>query len=291
MSASSMATGEGPRGAMAPVVDSFAFDEERSAEVERILTKYPPERRQSAVLPLLHLAQAQHGGWLPRAILDHVAGLLGMPRIRVYEVATFYDMFNTEPVGRIQIRVCTTTPCWLCGSDDVVRAARDALGIDIGESTEDGRFYLREFECLGACCNAPMMWIDDQFYEDLDYDKAKAVIEALEKGETPEPGPQSERIGSEPAGERTTLTERRHPKEEPPAKPRADGEDSEPERKARPQDTHVDPHDVPEDAHDGVVGADATGASKVSHEPGKEASGDAKTAAEERKRKDGGDAE
>ena len=92
-----------------------------------------------------------------------------MPRIRVYEVATFYDMFNPRPVGRIQVRVCTTTPCWLCGSDDVVSACKDALGIGIGESTPDGLFFLREFECLGACANAPMLWVDDDFYEDLDY--------------------------------------------------------------------------------------------------------------------------
>jgi NADH-quinone oxidoreductase subunit E len=128
-----------------------------------------------------------------------------MPKIRVYEVASFYDMYNTEPTGRVQVRVCTTTPCWLCGSDDIVKAAKDTLGIDIGESSDDGRFFLREFECLGACCNAPMMWIDDDYYEDLTYDKAVAVLQALLRGETPKPGPQSGRKGSEPAGERKTL--------------------------------------------------------------------------------------
>ena len=92
-----------------------------------------------------------------------------MPRIRVYEVATFYDMYNTVPVGRIQVRVCTTTPCWLCGSDDVVKACKEMLGVGIGESTPDGQFFLREFECLGACSNAPVLWVDDDFYEDLDY--------------------------------------------------------------------------------------------------------------------------
>ena len=125
------------------------------------------------------MAQKQHGGWLPRSVLDYVADYLGMARIKVYEVATFYDMYNVTPTGRTQVRVCTTTPCWLCGSDDVVRACKDALGVGVGESTDDGRFFLREFECLGACANAPMIWIDDDFYEDLDYDKTRAIIEAL----------------------------------------------------------------------------------------------------------------
>jgi NADH-quinone oxidoreductase subunit E len=191
----------------APDVETFAFTEENRAEVDRIIARYPAGRQGSAVLGLLHLAQAQHGGWLPRAALDHVADLLGMRKIRVYEIATFYDMYNTEPTGRVQVRVCTTTPCWLCGSDDVLKAARETLGIDVGESTMDGRFFLREFECLGACSNAPVMWVDDDFYEDLDGPKTKAVLEALMRGEQPKPGPQSERKGSEPLGGRTTLLE------------------------------------------------------------------------------------
>ena len=195
------------RGAMAPDVTEFSFTPESEAEAGRILARYPEDRRQSALLPLLHLAQAQHGGWLPQAALDCIAGLLGVPRIRVYEVATFYDMYNTVPVGRTQVRVCTTTPCWLCGSDDVVRACKDTLGVGIGESTPDGRFFLREFECLGACSNAPVLWVDDDFYEDLDYAKTKAILEAMKRGERPEPGPQNGRKGSMPLGGKTTLTE------------------------------------------------------------------------------------
>lgn len=217
----------------APDVETFAFAPEHEPEIERILAKYPPARKQSAVMPLLHLAQRQHGGWLPRAALDHVADFLEMPRIRVYEVASFYDMFNTEPTGRIQVRVCTTTPCWLCGSDDIVRAARDTLGLEIGESSEDGRFFLREFECLGACCNAPMMWIDDDYYEDLTYDKAVAVLEAIKRGERPRPGPQSGRKGSEPLGERKTLLAT---VPEGPRPGNGPSRDNEPERKARPKD-------------------------------------------------------
>lgn len=194
-----------PVGEMAPDVETFAFTPENLEKAKEIIARYPEGRQASAVLPLLHLAQQQHGGWLPKAALDHVADLLGMPRIRVYEVATFYDMFNLEPVGRIQVRVCTTTPCWLRGSDEVLRACREVLGVEPGESTPDGRFYLREFECLGACANAPVMWIDDDYYEDLDYARTKAVLEALVRGEKPEPGPQSGRRGSMPAGGKTTL--------------------------------------------------------------------------------------
>jgi len=218
----------------APDVETFRFAEELRPEIEQILAKYPEARKQSAVMPLLHLAQKQHGGWLPKAALDHVAEFLEMPKIRVYEVASFYDMYNTEPTGRIQVRVCTTTPCWLCGSDDIVKAAKDTLGIDIGESSEDGRFFLREFECLGACCNAPMMWIDDDYYEDLTYDKAVAVLQALARGETPKPGPQSGRRGSEPFGERLTLRE--HIRTDGRAPEGDHPRDQIPERKARPRD-------------------------------------------------------
>ena len=193
------------QGEMAPEVDVFDFTPENLEQVKVILSKYPEPRKQSAVLPLLHLAQDQHGGWLPRACLDRVAEILEIPPIRVYEVASFYDMFNTVPVGRIQVRVCTTTPCWLCGSDDVVRACKEMLGVGIGESTPDGRFFLREFECLGACSNAPVLWVDDDFYEDLDYAGTKKVLEALQRGERPTPGPQNGRKNAMPLGGKTTL--------------------------------------------------------------------------------------
>lgn len=192
-------------GVMAPDAPSFAFTPENLEQANAILGRYPEAFRQSALLPLLHLAQAQHGSWLPLACLDYLADFLGIPRIRVYEVASFYDMYNTVPVGRTQVRVCTTTPCWLCGSDDVVRACKDTLGIGIGESTPDGQFFLREFECLGACSNAPILWIDDDFYEDIDYAGTKAVLEALMRGEKPRPGPQNGRRNAMPIGGKTTL--------------------------------------------------------------------------------------
>ncbi len=244
----------------APDVETFSFPDELRPEIDRILAKYPEARKQSAVMPLLHLAQRQHGGWLPKAALDHVAEFLEMPKIRVYEVASFYDMYNTKPTGRVQVRVCTTTPCWLCGSDDIVRAAKDTLGLEIGESSEDGRFFLREFECLGACCNAPMMWIDDDYYEDLDYAKAVAVLEALKRGETPEPGPQSGRKGSEPKGERKTLVEAgrssRTPKQpEAATQPSsAPVPDETPVRKGRPEDHQHEPTDPIAEAADEQVG-------------------------------------
>ena len=192
-------------GAMAPDSRTFAFTPENLAEADVFLARYPEAGRQSAILPLLHLAQAQHGGWLPQACLDYIADFLQIPRIRVYEVASFYDMYNTVPVGRTQVRVCTTTPCWLCGSDEVVRACMETLGVGIGESTPDGQFFLREFECLGACANAPILWIDDDFYEDIDYAGTKAVLEALMRGERPTPGPQNGRKNAMPLGGKTTL--------------------------------------------------------------------------------------
>ena len=186
--------------------EAFSFSDENLAEAKKIVARYPEGRQASAVLPLLTLAQKQAGGWLPTDVMNYVADYLGMPYIRVYEVASFYDMYNTKAVGRIQVRACTTTPCWLCGADDVVRACKDELGIDIGESTGDGKFFLREFECLGACANAPILWVDDDFYEDLDYDSTKTILQELKAGRKPTPGSARSRQGSMPIEGRTTLT-------------------------------------------------------------------------------------
>ena len=185
--------------------DSFAFTPENMAAAREIIARYPPRRQASAVMPLLDLAQRQHQNWLPRAAMDAVAEILEMPRIRVYEVATFYTMYNLAPVGQHFVQVCTTTPCWLRGSDDVVTACKSKLGIEFGETTADGKFTLIEVECLGACVNAPMMQINDDYYEDLTAETATAVLEALAQGEKPKTGPQSGRRASEPAGGPTTL--------------------------------------------------------------------------------------
>ncbi|HUK59521.1 MAG TPA: NADH-quinone oxidoreductase subunit NuoE [Stellaceae bacterium] len=186
---------------------SFAFTPENLAKAKAHIAKYPPGRQASAVLPLLDLAQRQHDNWLPRAAMDHVAEILEMAAIRVYEVATFYTMFNLRPVGRYFFQICTTTPCWLRGSDDVVAACRKKLGIDIGETTPDGLFSLREVECLGACVNAPIIQINDDFYEDLDGPATEALIDACKSGKVPEKGSVKGRHGSMPAGGATTLTD------------------------------------------------------------------------------------
>jgi len=195
----------GPAG---PAVDqpaTFAFTPENEAKAAAIVARYPAGKQASAVLPLLDLAQRQHG-WLPRAAMDAVAARLSMAPIRVYEVATFYTMFNLRPVGTYLLQACTTTPCWLRGSDDVVGAIRSTLGIGIGESTADGQFTLVEVECLGACVNAPILQVNDDFYEDLDGPGTVRLLEALRAGTPPRPGSAIGRQGSAPAGGPTTLT-------------------------------------------------------------------------------------
>jgi len=180
--------------------ESFAFTAENLARAKEIIAKYPAGRSQSAVMPLLTLAQEQNANWLPKAAMDVVADMLGMPPVRVYEVASFYTMYNLEPVGKYLIEICTTTPCWLRGSDVIVEAAKQRLGIDIGGTTPDGLFTLREAECLGACVNAPMCQVGQHFYEDLDALSMDKIIDTLSRGGTPKPGPQSGRISSEPQG-------------------------------------------------------------------------------------------
>ena len=191
--------------------DSFAFTKANLEEAKKIIAKYPAGKQQSAVMPLLMLAQKQHDNWLPQKAMELVAEMLEMPAIRVHEVASFYTMYNLAPVGRFHVQCCTTTPCWLRGSDDVVKACKDELGIGFGETTKDGLFTLHEVECLGACVNAPMVQVDDAkdgseiFYEDLNYETTKALLGQLKSGKKPKAGSQSGRHTSEPAGGRTTL--------------------------------------------------------------------------------------
>jgi NADH-quinone oxidoreductase E subunit len=187
--------------------ESFEFTRENLDRAKAHIAKYPPGLQASAVLPLLDLAQRQSGGWLPLAAMHHVADLLEMPRIRVYEVATFYTMLNLRPVGRYLLQACTTTPCWLRGSDAVVAACEKKLGIGIGGTSADGLFTLVEVECLGACVNAPILQVNDDFYEDLDAASTEALIDALREGKAPAPGSPNGRRGSAPSGGKTTLTE------------------------------------------------------------------------------------
>lgn len=190
---------------------SFSFTPENQKKADIIISRYPQGREQSAVMPLLSLAQRQHDGWLPRAAVEHVAEMCNMPFIRAYEVATFYTMYNLAPVGRFHVQCCTTTPCWLRGSDDVVRACKEELGIDFGQTTPDGMFTMTEVECLGACVNAPMVEITtpewDEFYEDLTYDNTRRLLQRLKRGDVPKPGSQTGRVSSEPKKALTSLTD------------------------------------------------------------------------------------
>jgi len=190
----------------------FAWTAENAERAKVLIARYPPGRQQSAIIPLLDLAQRQIGaetgtqGWLPIPVIEFVAAELGMPYIRAYEVATFYTMFNLAPVGRFHVQVCGTTPCMLRGSGELLDACY-AKGLKKGRTTEDGLFTLSEVECLGACANAPMVQINDDNYEDLTAATMTAILDALARGETPAPGPQIDRKTSCPVGGPTTLPE------------------------------------------------------------------------------------
>jgi len=185
--------------------DSFAFTQENAAKAKKIIARYPKGRQASAVMPLLTLAQKQNDNWLPKAAMDTVAEILDMAPMRVYEVATFYSMYNLAPVGRHVVELCTTTPCWLRGSDAVVKACEKYMGVSIGETTPDGKFTLKEAECLGACVNAPMAQIGSIFYEDLTPENVVKLLDDFKNGKTPKSGSQSGRVSSEPQGGATTL--------------------------------------------------------------------------------------
>jgi len=189
---------------------AFAWTAENQKKANEILGRYPKGREQSASLPLLDLAQRQVGadtntqGWLPVPVIEYVARAIGVPYMRVYEVATFYTMFNMAPVGRFHVQVCGTTPCMLAGSDDVLAACKNR-GLSTGHTTPDGLFTLTEVECLGACANAPMVQINDDNYEDLTETSMGAILDALAAGQMPKPGPQIDRQTSCPEGGPTSL--------------------------------------------------------------------------------------
>ena len=188
--------------------EDFVFTPDNLERARAIIAKYPAGRQASAVMPLLDLAQRQNQNWLPRAAMDYVADFLEMPRMRVYEVATFYTMYNRAPVGKHFVQVCTTTPCWLRGSDDIVAACEHKLGIGVGETTDDGQFTVVEVECLGACVNAPMVQINDDYFEDLTPERMEEILDMLARGEAPPSGSQTGRGGSMPGPGPTTLKDR-----------------------------------------------------------------------------------
>eukprot|EP01147_Barroeca_monosierra_P006181 gene6181-9218_t len=196
----------------------FQFTEENIKRVHAIIDEFPPNHRSAACIPVLDLAQRQNNGlsqltfhwridvgWLPLSAMNEVARILRMPKMRVYEVATFYTMFNREPVGKFHVQVCTTTPCMVRGAYKVFEHLKQKLGIENGGTTDDKLFTLLEVECLGACANAPMMQINDEYYEDLTIEDVDRIVAALKAGETPKPGPQSGRCAAEPLPGQTTL--------------------------------------------------------------------------------------
>lgn len=172
---------------------AFEFIKENLSKIENILKKYPKEHQASAVLPLLDLAQRQNKGWLSPEAIEVVANFLDMPAIRVYEVASFYSMYNLKPVGTYHVQVCGTTPCMLCGAEEVFKTCQDELSISYGETTPDGMFTLSEVECLGACVNAPVVQINDDIYEDLSPKSMKDILTNLKAGKKPKIGSQTGR--------------------------------------------------------------------------------------------------
>ncbi|MFM9152312.1 MAG: NADH-quinone oxidoreductase subunit NuoE [Methylocystis sp.] len=185
--------------------DSFDFTPENKAWLDKQIAKYPDGRQASAVVPALWQAQKQNNYWLPQKAIEKVAEILGMPKIRVLEVATFYTMFNLEPVGKYYIQLCGTTPCMLCGSDDLIKVLDRRVGPQ-RKVTADGLFSWLEVECLGACCNAPMVQINDDFFEDLTPLNFEKLLDDLAAGRTVKIGSQTGRVSSEPAGKLTSLT-------------------------------------------------------------------------------------
>ncbi|XP_072013591.1 NADH dehydrogenase [ubiquinone] flavoprotein 2, mitochondrial-like [Amphiura filiformis] len=184
----------------------FEFTPDNLKRVNDIIANYPEGHKQAAVIPVLDLAQRQHG-WTPLSAMHKVAEILDMPKMRVYEVATFYTMFNRKPVGKYHVQICTTTPCMLRDSDSIKDTLIRKLGIKVGETSKDNLFTLSEVECLGACVNAPMVQINDNYYEDLEVKDMEEIIDDLKAGRTPKPGPRSGRFACEPHGGLTSLTE------------------------------------------------------------------------------------
>jgi NADH-quinone oxidoreductase subunit E len=195
---------------------SFTFRDQK--KVDEIIARYPAGKQRSAIMPLLDLAQRQvgedgakanppYGGWIPRAAMDEIARIVEQPPIRVYEVASFYTMYNLAPVGKYLVQACTTTPCWLRGSDGIVKACEKHLGVHMGESTDDGMFTLMEVECLGACVNAPMVQVNDDYYEDLTPERMVEMLDAMKAGKPVPVGSQTGRKASMAATGPTSLEE------------------------------------------------------------------------------------
>ena len=183
---------------------NFEFTSDNHVWVEEQISKYPKGRQASAVIPLLWKAQEQIGGWLPELAMLHVAHILDMPHLRVLEVATFYTMFNLSPVGKYFIQLCGTTPCWLRGSDHLKDICKKYIG-EQNKVSKNGFFFWQEVECLGACVNAPMVQINNDFYEDLTIETFEKIFQNLITGKDIYSGPQNTRLASEPLNRKTVL--------------------------------------------------------------------------------------
>ena len=183
----------------------FKFSVENLKKVEQILKRYPEQNKKSAVMPLLYLAQKQNDNWIPLAAMKEIAKILKMPYIKVYEVATFYSMYNLSPVGKYFFQVCTTTPCMLRGAYDLVKVCKNKISEKENVLSEDGNISWMEVECLGACVNAPMMQVNEDYYEDLNDKKLEEIIETIYQNKIPKPGSYSGRINAEPVNNRKNL--------------------------------------------------------------------------------------
>ena len=184
---------------------TFKFSDENLKRKDEILKKYPENRKKSAIMPLLYLAQRQHHGWIPLVAIQYIADMLEVPYIKVYEVATFYTMYNLAPVGKYFVQVCTTTPCAIRGSGKIVEMCKKHISLKEGHLSEDKKSSWIEVECLGACVNAPMIQINDDYYEDLDEHSAKKIFQSFNDDSLPSIGSQKGRKGSEPIKDRLTL--------------------------------------------------------------------------------------
>ena len=190
--------------------DNFEFNSSSLDAANTIITKYPEGKQQSAVMALLYLAQRQNNNWIPLEAMKYIAKLLEMPYIKVYEVATFYSMYNLSPVGNYFIQICTTTPCMISGAYKLVEACKEKISDKEKELSKDKNCSWTEVECLGACANGPMMQINDDYFEDLDKEKAIKIVNQILKGEKPKPGSYRGRINSEPENNRKTLMENKN---------------------------------------------------------------------------------
>ena len=187
--------------------DNFEFNSENLSNAKKIIENYPEGKQQSAVMALLYIVQRQNNNWIPLAAMKYIAKLLHMPYIKVYEVATFYSMYNLSPVGNYFIQVCTTTPCMIRGAYKLVEACQEKISKNEKELSKDKSCSWMEVECLGACVNAPMMQINDDYFEDLDKEKTLKIIDQILNGEKPKPGSYRGRTNSEPENNRKTLLE------------------------------------------------------------------------------------